>query len=183
MKSRWMLRVYGSLAVLSLLFAMGSRSMAAQKADSEQINKLFSDARSYALQAEEHAEQLDSYTHSKLSWETHAGQLNQMREHFNDLGKVAKQLTDMRAEGSPWQQDAIDRIDPLLRDWAAQLTATINHLNANQSRIHMQPYLDYTQATYDLSTRTARMISDFVDFGKSRARAASLEQKLELPAN
>ena len=56
-----------------------------------------------------------------------------MRLHINDLGKVAKELEDARPEGSPWQQVAIDRIDPLLREMADQLTSTINHLNAHKS--------------------------------------------------
>jgi hypothetical protein len=182
MKSRWMFRISGGLATLALLLAIGSPFMAAQTTDSAAISKLLSEAKSDAVLAEDHAATLESYTHSQLAWQTHASALESMKEHVNNLGKVVKQLNDLRAEGSPWQQEAIDRINPLLRNMADQLTATINHLNDNKGRIQMQAYRDYTHANYDLAARTATVISDFMEYGKAKATAESLEQKLELPA-
>jgi len=38
----------------------------------------------------------------------------------------------------------------------------------------------YARATYDRASRTAQMISDFVEYDKASAKAESLEQKLEL---
>jgi hypothetical protein len=103
-----------------------------------------------------------------------------MRKHVNDLGRTVKSLNDAKAEGSPWQQEAIDRIDPLLQQMADQLSTTIKHLNDHKNQIHFQNYRDYTAANYELASRTAGMISDFVDYGKAKAKAESLERKLEL---
>jgi hypothetical protein len=67
-----------------------------------------------------------------------------------------------------------------LRDTAAQLTTTINHLKDNQSKIRLQPYRDYVASTYERAHRTAQMIRDFVEYDKATSKAEALEQKLEL---
>ncbi|MBW4026258.1 hypothetical protein [Acidipila rosea] len=183
MQSRWMVRVSGAFAVLALLFAVGSPLVMAQNADSPEINKLLADAKDHAVLAENDADTLSSYTNSKLSWETHAHRLEMIKTHVNNLGKVVADLKDKRAEGSAWQQEAIDRIDPLLNDMAENLTATINHLNDNRAKVHMPPYRDYAKANYELAARTTAVISDLVEYGKAKAKSESLEQKLELPAS
>ncbi len=178
-----MLRIFGGVAGLALLLMVCSPFLKAQNADSEQISKLFTDARSYALTAETDADRLDSYTRSSLAWQTHSQQLNLMKEDVNNLGKVHKQLSDLRSEGSTWQQEAIDRIEPLLRDMADNLTATINHLNEHKNQVNMQPYRDYAHANYELASRTATLISDIVEYDQAKSRSESLEKALELPAS
>jgi hypothetical protein len=90
-------------------------------------------------------------------------------------------MGELRAEGSPWQQIAIDRIDMYLRKTAAQLSATITHLNENQSQVHMQPYREYVQENRELTSSLAKLIDDFVDYGESKSDAEALEQHLEVP--
>jgi light-regulated signal transduction histidine kinase (bacteriophytochrome) len=116
-----------------------------------------------------------------VSWQLHAEQLQRIREHVNELGQLNKQLSDSRAERSPWQQTAIDQVDLRLREMADLLTVTINHLNDNPSQVHMQAYRDYVKANCELTSRIAEMIDDFVDYDEAKSKAESLEQKLELP--
>jgi len=170
-----------SLAVLALALASGTSIGFAQTADSEQISNLLKQAKSHAVLAEHDAATLESYTRSKVSWELHGRQLSRIKEHVNELGQLNKQLSDLRAEGSPWQQVAIDQIDRRLREMANLLTATINQLNHNPSQVHMQAYRDYVKANCELTSRIAKMIEDFVDYDEAKSKAESLEQKLELP--
>ncbi len=183
MKLSKMVRFFGGLAAIALLSAATSSRMMAQSKDSAKISKLLVEARSYAVQAEDHADTLKSYTTSGLSWQSHAIQLNEMKEHVNDMGKVIANLNNARPEGSPWQQDAIDRINPLLRDLADQLSTTIKHLNDHQSQIKQGPYRDYTSANYDLASRIATLISDIVEYDKAKSKAQAEERKLELPTS
>jgi len=147
---------------------------------------LLSQAKTAALLADNDAAAMDTFAYSKLSGQSKALELDSMKEHVNNLGKVHKQLTDARAEGSPWQQEAIDRIDPLLRDLAAQINSTINYLNdmnKNQSKANSEQYLNYTHANADLTGRMADMIRDFVEYGKAKSKAEALSRKLELPTS
>ena len=103
-----------------------------------------------------------------------------MRENINELGKDVAALSDARPEGSLWQQDAIDHIDPLLQSMADHLSAMIQHLNENQNRVHMPPYIDYARANYQLSEKLLATINDYVDYAEAKSQAEALEQKLEL---
>jgi hypothetical protein len=169
----------GGLAAIALFMAMASPFMMAQTADSKKISALFTDAKGLAALAEDHAATLETFTRSRLAWTSHAVELNAMKEHVNDLGKVSQQLSDQRDLGSPWQQEAIGQIDPLLRDMADQLSTTINHLNDNHSRTELAMYRDYLQANHDLASRTTELMNDIVEYDRSNSKARAIEQKLE----
>ena len=181
MKLHSILNSYLGLVALALVLATNSSVSFGQTADSERISNLLAQAKSNATQADADAETLASFTRSKVSWVSHATQLEGIKGHINELGKLNKQLSDLRAEGSPWQQTAIDQVDVRLREMADLLTITINHLNDNPSKIHLQPYRDYAKANYELTSKLAKMISDFVDYDEAKSKAESLELKLELP--
>jgi len=181
METRSLLRNSLVSLAAAAMFAFVSTAAMAQTADSEEISRLLTQAKSHAVLVADDASQLQSFVNSTDSWVSHSAKLSQMVEHVNALGVVNKGLADLRPQGSPWQQIAIDRVDPLLRDVAAQLTATIKHLKTHQSQIHMGPYRDLVQATHDYASRTAEMISDFVEYDRAKSRVEALERKLELP--
>lgn len=167
-------------ALSVLLLAMPLILKGQSPNDSAQVNELLSQAKATAYQVSTDADKLASYTHSGLSWQTHARQLEQMRTHVNELGEDVSQLTALRSQGSPWQQEAIDRINPLLKSMADHLTNTIQHLNDNQARIHLPAYQDYARGNRVFADKTFAVIRDFVDYSEALAEADSLEQKLEL---
>lgn len=180
MKTFHSFRIASAATLIALTLPFAASLAPAQSPDSENINHLLAEAKSDAVQAQEHANTLRMYTKSNLSIHSHSNELNAMRAHVNDFGRVVQNLNDARAEGSPWQQEAIDRIDPLLRDIGQQLTDTINHLNKANGRVNTPEYRDYTEANYDLTTRTAQIISDFVDYGRAKDKMNRLERKLEV---
>lgn len=106
-----------------------------------------------------------------------------MKDHVNELGKIAGEMNDLNAQGSPWQRDAIQQVTPLLQEMASNLTNAIEHLNANQSQVHMQTFRDYARTNYELAKRTADLIRDFVENDEAKSMAESLEDKLELAQN
>lgn len=167
------------LAVLAFAM-MAAPFLAAQNPDSARINDLLQQAKEHAAQANLNAEKLDGYTRSRLSWQSHAAELNRMTENINELGKDVAALAAARDEGSPWQQEAIDDIDPLLRSMADHLGSMITHLADHQNQVHLQPYKDYAKANYELSDKLLRMIRDYVDYSQAKAKSAELEQKLQL---
>src|SRR6185312_4374138 len=175
------LAAYPLLAMGAML--MMSVPMAAQNPDSANISTLLQHAKEHAVQAHADAEKIESYTRSTLSWRTHSDQIARMRDNINRLGKDVAALSGARAEGSPWQQDAIDHIDPLLQSMADHLSAMIQHLNENQNRVHMPPYVDYARANYQLSEKLLATIRDYADYAEAKSQTESLEQKLELAPN
>ncbi len=98
------------------------------------------------------------------------------------MGKLEQKLPDTRDSGSPWQQEAIRRINPLLRELATNVGNTINYLNKNQLQLSMPQYRDYVQTNADLASELHSMIADFVDYGKTKQKFQALQQKLDFPA-
>lgn len=180
MKSLTLLNTISRLAILALLLPAGV--LAAQNSDSAAVSKLLEQIKSHAAAADEDAHTLASYTLSDLGWQTHAKQLNRMKENVNELIRDSNQLGSMRDEGSPWQQDAIDRITGLLPEMAAHLTATIDHLNDNPNRTKLQPYRELALANQTIIHKAHEIISDYVDYGEAKAKADTLEKQLQLPA-
>jgi hypothetical protein len=166
--------------VMGLVMFSGTSRGSAQTQDSEQISQLLVEARSHALEAEDDAARLDAYTRARMSWRSHGNQLEAMKVHVNELGKIAGELNALAPLGSPWQQQAIQQVMPLLTEMAGNLNNAIEHLNENQSQVHMQTFRDYARTNYDLAKRTADLIRDVVDYDEAKSRTELLEQKREL---
>jgi uncharacterized phage infection (PIP) family protein YhgE len=181
MKSLTFVTTISRLAVLALLLPVGM--LAAQNPDSPAVSKFLEEVKSHAALAEDDADTLASYTLSNLDWKTHGNQLNRMKEHVNDLIRESNQLSSMRDEGSPWQQEAIDRISALLPEMASSLTETINLFNTNKNQTKMKPYRDLTKYNQTLIQKAHEIISDFVDYSEAKAKAGALEKELQLPAD
>lgn len=169
-------------AVLGLLLILPFIAPA-QKADSKAINELLKVAEDHAILANNDAETLESYTRaSSISRQSHAQRLSGIKEHANNLIEDFNQLNSLRGEASPWQQEAIDRVNPLLQEIATHLTNTINHFNDNKQRLNMPAFRDYVKANHEYMNKASRLISDFVEYGETKAKANALEATLELPA-
>jgi len=170
----------GSVPAVALVLLAGTQGASAATQDSKQISSLLNEAMTHAVQAEDDATALDSFTRSAVSWKLHTYELDSMKLHVNELGRIAAELQDLEPEASEWQKQAIHQVIPLLRDMAGNLTKTIQHLNENQSQVHMPAYRDYTRTNFELAKRTAELIRDFVAYDEARSTAESLETKLEL---
>ncbi|MDE3196415.1 MAG: hypothetical protein KGN84_08730, partial [Acidobacteriota bacterium] len=148
--------------------------------DSAQITKLLADAKSEATELSRDSSDLESFTKSKMSWESYASKAEMIKGHVNNAGKLLTQLTEAAPEGSAWQRTAIERIQPLLKELAANTDATINHLNENRAKVHFPEFRDYVKANYELSTQLETLIRDFVAYGEAKQKVDRLGRKLEV---
>jgi hypothetical protein len=108
-------------------------------ADSPEITNLLTDAKAIAVKLKADSEDLESFTRSTMTWRGYMSKLDVIKGHVNNAGKLLTKLKDAEATGSPWQQAAIKRIESLLKELADNTTATINHLNDNQAKVHGLP--------------------------------------------
>jgi hypothetical protein len=168
------------LAMLAISASQGLMAADEPAQDSEQIAELFQQAKESSAQLTRDSEELVTFQKSRLSWESHAQQVDAIKEHVNNIGKLEEKLRNARESGSAWQQEAIDRVNPLLKEIADNLENTIEHLNNNRSALFAPPYPEYVQTNADLATELHSMIADFVDYGKSKQKFQELQQKLEL---
>ena len=148
--------------------------------DSPEVAELLTQAKSHALQLRDDAQLMHQFSLMKVSWESHAEQIMTIKGHANNLGKVLKQMADRQESASPWQQSAIERITPLAQEMATNIETTIEHLNNNQSRLHMPQYKEYLSANSEVASSLSELISDYVAYGNNKAKYDRLGSKLEM---
>jgi hypothetical protein len=170
----------GLLAAGCYLISSGAPAEDTPSGSSQEVNQLLSQVKAEAVALEHDCEELAAWTRTTgMNWQSHAEKLNLIREHVNEAGRLLSNLHDARETASPWQQQAIDGIYPLLKQLDDNTESIINHLNENQSKIHFSPYTDYAKAGYELAKDLAALVSDYVEYGKLEVDFHRLQEKLE----
>lgn len=171
----------GLIASVALVLGGFAFTMsAADKPDSEEVSKMLSDARTMAFQLKDDAQTMATFTGMKVSWATHRDAIAQIKEHANALAKQVDKLKAAKETASPWQKTVIDRIDPFMNEMQGYSEAVIESLNKHPERLSTPEYKDYLEANADYAGDLASMISDFVDYGRTKDRLQRLSDKLEV---
>jgi len=165
---------------LSTIFLLFPVALIAQSSENPEVTRLLAEAREKAAVLSRDADEMEALTRTDASWQTHADMLETIRQHVNDLGRLTERLTAERGSAAPWQQQAIDRMLPILRELASNTTAAINHLNENKIRPTTASYTEYLKENAEASHQLSEMVSSFLQYGEARAKLEKLEQKLEV---
>jgi hypothetical protein len=168
--------------VLAVCRSMVSRSRVAQSAkdkDSEEVSGLLAEAKTKVISLKQDAEEIKIFAWSTRAWETHAVKLDEIKEHINNLGELVTKVKKARATASPWQRYSISQVTPLLKELAASVTATIEHLNDNKDHLANPLYLDYAAANADYASDISQLISDEVAYGEAKHKASHLARQIE----
>ncbi len=173
--SKW--ASYLTAAVLLLGATLFATSGTPAYADSAQVSALLRSAKVNATQLARDATQMETYTRSKLTWQSHSNQIHIIGQHVNAANKVVDEMHSARDNAEPWQQEAIDRISPLLQELATNTNSIIEHLNDRQATWHPE-YKDYLHSNAEMATDLSRLISDYIDYGNAKAKAKGMEAKL-----
>jgi len=151
--------------------------------DSSQVAQLFAQAKSHAVALRLDAEVMETYTRKQVQRTTQADQIYQIRQHTNDLAKVIQQLNEARDTASPWQQQAIDRLNPLLKNLIVSVTSMIHCVDDQVfSNIGAGTYRECVRNNYKISVEMAGLITDFVDYGTNKTKFQERGKSLDLSA-
>lgn len=146
--------------------------------DAAQASQLLQQAKTSAAQLRRDTVQMQSWVGSQLTWESHAQQINAIKEHVNNSGKILSELHNARDGAEAWQQDAIDRITPMLHEMASNTEGIINHLNEHQGKTWVPQYRNYVEANAAQAEDLYRLISDYLNYGSAKSKTESLEKTL-----
>jgi hypothetical protein len=166
-------------ALLASVLLLCSAIALAQEENSE-VTRLLSDAKQKAAVLSEDADQLESLTHTEVSWHSHAEMLEKTKQDTNGLARVLEKLNAAHDSASPWQRQAIDRIMPLMKELASNTTAAISQLNKTKTRPTSSSYTEYLKTNSETAHDLATMIASFVRYGQTKAKFEKLSQQLEL---
>jgi hypothetical protein len=168
--------------LLAALYVMPALRAADMTGDSKEVSDLLSQVKTEAIQLKTDATDMESFTLSpNLAWQSHAAKIMEIKDHVNKVGVTLSKLNQERSTASDWQTTAIDRVSPILKELAANTTSIIDHLTKEQGRLlNTQEHKDYLKTNAELATRMAAVVSDFVDYGQSKAKFEELSHRLEV---
>lgn len=155
-----------------IAFAMLLPSAAApQGGDSNRIAQLLADADSQAMLLKSDLSTLDFMASSATPGQSYAQVIGAYRQHIATLRNQAATLETQRKNAPEWQQTTIDRVVPLLREFAASATAAMDAIGT-----HTGDFKQYVKLNADLAGELSTLIDTWISLGKTReelARAAS----------
>jgi len=173
---------FGIVALLAALLLTARLDVkATPEEDNKEVSKLLEDIKSQAADLQRDSDELESYTRSDVSWQSHADELDRMKERINTIGKTISKLQTLENSASPWQREAIERIIPVAQKLASNTTAAIEHLRKDPLKIHEPQYQEYVKSNAEAASNLASLIKDFVEYGKTRTTLEAYERKLEVP--
>src|ERR1700730_4563137 len=135
----------------------------AQGQDDPEVTQLLADVRQEGADLANDADEMDSLRRNDVTWQTHAEMLRRVADHVNTMGRTVEKIEAKRGSASTWQQQAIDRILPLLKELAANTTAAINHINENKIRPVSGNYPEYLKENAETAHQLTIPIASFID--------------------
>jgi hypothetical protein len=162
-------------------FSMTIRqAQAIQNAENPDVRALLDKAAEQASALDYDADQMTGLLHNDISWQGHVALLDPVKEHVNDLGRTIAKLQAERSQGSPLQQQAIDRAVPLLREIAQNTTDAIEHINKNHVRPVSGDYPEYLDENAETAHELARLINATVEYSHDRSKLQKLREEIEI---
>jgi hypothetical protein len=172
------------LLAASLLISPSLYAASVGTADSPAVAQLFSEARSHAVALKADAEVMETFTRNKTHWRTQSDQINQIKLHTNDLAKVIQQLNDARDTAAPWQQQAIDRLNPMLKDLVVSVESMIHCVSdQTSSPLGAGTYKECIRNNHKVCVDLEAVITDYVDYGTNKTTSEELGKTLNVSAH
>lgn len=183
-------RVFGTLLAIGLfspvglLFSMGTQqplnltSSAANWADTEQASQLFNQVQHLSRKVE-HEVGIIQGEGTDLFWQGQADNMDQVRNHVNEMSSDLAQLARMRSKLEPWQQQLLDRMTPDIHEMVYQTRAAIHVLNGQHNRLALfaSNYPQYITVISNKSSQLSSSIGTFTQSVQAAQKMATLEQQ------
>ena len=169
-----------TLFVLPFFSVANARTISRCTGDSTTVSSLLLQAREDVIQLRNDAEELQSFNWSKMSWESHAMKLDQIRDEVNSLGVLVTKLNDQKTKASPRERQVIDRVTPMLKELASKVQVAIDGVKNNPEHVQTFGYRDDYSAIAEISSKLAAQISDLVQYDQLNAKLEKLARRLEI---
>jgi hypothetical protein len=168
-----------AVAILSVAPALASAQVVR---DSAEFSGLLTQAKSEAVQVQRITEEIYSFKGNNLTWQTYADKLGELKTHVNSLGEFVMRMNNVEAP-SPWQQQAIADITPMVDELAADVTMSIYHLDAARDQYMFSSFPEYVEADAELSANISALLAEYVDYAQAKQTKDDIEFELELPTD
>ena len=148
------------------------------RSDSQELGTLLEQASDEARELAIDAEDLQTLIVSDQNWLTHTLKLAKIKGHVDNMALIVDKLTKTQRSGSELQEQAVERILPLVKELQANTTAAMNYLNQNKDRPVSDAYKQYLEKNAETARQLSDMISALDDYEKSMTEINRIRSKL-----
>lgn len=165
---------------LALFVAVLPGTALAQAAeDNANVTGLINRAKTELVKIKKDAADMEAFTRSDLSWRTHADKLTRMKADVNELSSSVEGMKSQRRVASAWQQNAIDRISPLMSDLVMNMNTVIDQLGKSKNRPNAAPYPEYLKTNTRIATDLSNEIIDALDYAQAKGTMDRLSERFD----
>jgi hypothetical protein len=169
------------LALMALFTFQSPLLAAVARSDSQELAKLLEQASDEARELAFDAEDLQTLLVSDQNWLTHTLKLAKIKGHVDNMALIVDKLTKTDRSGSELQEQAVERILPLVKELEANTTAAMNYLNQKKDRPVSDAYKQYLEKNAETARQLSDMISALDDYEKSMTEINRIRSKLTGP--
>jgi hypothetical protein len=154
-------------------------AQAASRSESISARNTLKEIRYHAAEVATQADQLKTLIPNTLSSpESHADRLQAMKHEINSMGREVAVLESERPYLKRWEQQALDRVLPLLQSVASSTETSIAYFNGNRRHLWAPSNLERTDRIYQDSDRAARILRDFLKHQELRDEESRVESDI-----
>jgi hypothetical protein len=168
----------GMAVLISLLLFWLPLSASATRDTSQQLTQLLADASNEAFELASAADETETLIVSDANWVNHALMLARVKGHVDNMALIIEKLSKAQKSGSELQEQAVERMLPLVKELSVNTMAAINYLNQNKDRPISDSYTQYLNKNAETARQLSSMISSLLEYQKSMAEIEKLRSKL-----
>ena len=146
--------------------------------DNEELATLLDQASDEARELAIDAEEMQGLIESDQNWLTHTLKLAKIKGHVDNMSLIVDKLSKVQKSGSDLQQQALERILPLVRELQSNTTAAMNYLDQKKDRPVSDTYRQYLKKNAQTAQQLASIISALDDYEKSMTEINRIRSKL-----
>jgi hypothetical protein len=140
--------------------------------------KTLTRAQASARAVADEADQLRRIANPMFSPDSHRGTLAALKGKVNRMGQEISSLRVERESLAPWEQQAIDKILPLLQSTAENTESAIQYFNEHGDRLWMKTYRDYADRIRQGSDEIAKILKNYLKYDELRDQEVYVEERL-----
>jgi hypothetical protein len=164
---------------LSLSLAQARVKTAGRITVADEAKRTLEDLQVSAASLENEADQLRMIVaNPQLSPESHSHILMAMREEINRMGREIYNLDADREALPLWEQQAVNKALPLLKDTAANTENAIEYFNDNKDHLWAEAYRGYADRLWQDSEQMAKTLTNYLKLAKLQGQEQHLEDSI-----
>jgi K+/H+ antiporter YhaU regulatory subunit KhtT len=181
----WYLKASILLIWVAPLIVQASSVVSPTRGESRELTQLLQDASDEAQRLAIDAQDTQALITTDKNWITHALALAKIKGHVDNMSLIIDKLSNAQKSGSKLQEEAVQRIIPLVNELSENTQAAIDYLNRNKNRPDSETYREYLEKNAETARQLASVVEALLDYEKSMSEIQKLRSKLtnERPAN